>query len=452
MPSPNRSRAARSGAVSPSHAACFTRRVGSWRRRRATARARASTRSRSASVSESQCGALRAEQVVDDRVACVLERGDRRRRGAGSAPALEAVDLGAEDRPRRGDVRLARRAVARDARLDVVEVEQRHAADVAHRRLDVARDGEVDDHERAPGPPRHRAPHHGRVDQRVRARRRGDDEVRGGEVGLEVVERDRAGRRGARSRPRARGCGWRRAARRCPGCAGRARSPRCSCPRPRASPGARRGSRAPRGRAPPPPRRRTRRTVRSRCRRARGGRRRARRASGGRGAARTRPPRARARGRGAADRGSRPRRAPSSRGRTRRRRDGRRRRGRAARAAGARAPRRTCRRGARARRPRPTRPIPRPRPRRRPRCGCTSRSRRPRRRASVATSAASRSDASAGASASRSRTASGAVWCVRLSPTSAGTPGIVRHGGPIDTRRPCDLGCEFSPRDASCAE
>ena len=70
----------------------------------------------------------------------------------------------------------AERFLLRDPR-QVVQVVEEHVLQVGRRRLDVARDGQVDEEERAGGPPPHRGGDRGRAEHRARGRGRADDDV-----------------------------------------------------------------------------------------------------------------------------------------------------------------------------------------------------------------------------------------------------------------------------------
>ena len=108
------------------------------------------------------------------------------------------VDFLADDRLGARELGAAPRQVLLHDRLQVVDVVEEHLLELADRRLDVARHGDVDDEQRPVAP----RPHH-LFDARARQDRlgragRGDDDVGGRQRVVELVPRDGARRRAAR--------------------------------------------------------------------------------------------------------------------------------------------------------------------------------------------------------------------------------------------------------------
>ena len=94
-----------------------------------------------------------------------------------------------------------------DDRLEVVDVVEVAAVELVHGGVDVARDGDVDEEQRAAAVRRDVAG----VDQEPRRSGRGEHDVDVAELARDLVERERLRRRTAsRARGRPRRCGWRR--------------------------------------------------------------------------------------------------------------------------------------------------------------------------------------------------------------------------------------------------
>ncbi len=133
---------------------------------------------------------------------------DGRNRVAGSEPRGELVDLFGDDAFRTDHFARAPGEILADRRLEIVDVVEEHLFDLAGRGFDVARDGDIDDEQRAAAPPAHDA-----LDMRLRENRRGragrgDDDVARADRRVQLVPRrgagaaDRLGRsRGVRHRP-----------------------------------------------------------------------------------------------------------------------------------------------------------------------------------------------------------------------------------------------------------
>ena len=77
------------------------------------------------------------------------ERDDGRDGAARTEPRAELADLLGDDRLGAEDLARAAREVFADGRLQVVDVIEEHLLDLAGRRFDVPRHGDVDDEERA---------------------------------------------------------------------------------------------------------------------------------------------------------------------------------------------------------------------------------------------------------------------------------------------------------------
>ena len=165
-----------------------------------------------------------AQHLLHDLVAAAAQRGDRGHHVERGEPALEARHLLAHERARRLGLGLAHGQVARHRLLEVVHVVERDARAVAHAGLDVARHGEVDQHQRAAHArrwPPARAPR----GRRSGAARRcdADHDVGALELAREVVEGDRAAAEAlGERRSRGRSGGWPRTASRTPRSAERA--------------------------------------------------------------------------------------------------------------------------------------------------------------------------------------------------------------------------------------
>ena len=92
-------------------------------------------------------GVLR-EHLLDYLVAVLAQRAHRRQRLELAEPAGEAVDLLVENLKRPRGLALARRDVARDDRLQIIDVVQADALELAASRVDVAWNGDVDQQQR----------------------------------------------------------------------------------------------------------------------------------------------------------------------------------------------------------------------------------------------------------------------------------------------------------------
>ena len=88
------------------------------------------------------------QDPADDLVARVAQRGHRGQHLERAEPALEAGELGGEQALGPARLDLAAGGVAIDDRLDVVDVTEDDPGDVAAGRVDVPRDGEVDQQQR----------------------------------------------------------------------------------------------------------------------------------------------------------------------------------------------------------------------------------------------------------------------------------------------------------------
>ena len=100
-----------------------------------------------------------ALQLLQTRgLGALTQRGDGRRDAASGQPGLEPRRLFINYGLDRADLTPARLEVGFGRRLQVVDVEEVHVVDVAHRALDVAGHGDVDNHQRAVAAKRHRRP------------------------------------------------------------------------------------------------------------------------------------------------------------------------------------------------------------------------------------------------------------------------------------------------------
>ena len=193
-----------------SPASRFRRRVGSCSRREAIARAAVCRRSRSASVRPSHRSSFSARtrsttSSARSRSAAIV--------GVTSCAAsqrVETAQLRPQDALGLARFRLAAGDVALDQRLQVVHVVEADPGELAAGRVDVARDGEVDQQERAPVAVAHHLGERLALDHVVRRAGRGDDDVG---VGRAPRAGPRSGPRGRRSarrdRSRGRSGGWR---------------------------------------------------------------------------------------------------------------------------------------------------------------------------------------------------------------------------------------------------
>ena len=172
------------------------------------------------------------EQLLDQPVGLLAQRGDRRQHLERPEPAGERLDLLLDDAL--GAARLDPALVvrARDLRLQAVDVDERDAGQRRALGIDVARHREVEQQQR---PPAARLGDERQLlgaDDRVRRGGRGDDDVGPLEL-APAARRTRSCRRrsAARARSPARAGGWRRTSSRRPARSARARSARPSRPR-----------------------------------------------------------------------------------------------------------------------------------------------------------------------------------------------------------------------------
>ena len=155
----------------------LSRIVGSCSSRETTARASASMRARSRGDAVSQRPAFSSStrsttSSPRSRSAAIVGR-----TSTCAEPAREARDLLLDDRLRRRDVGLADREVVGDRRLEVVDVAQRDARELAAARVDVARHGDVDQEQRPAVAGRHHELELLVADDRVRRGGRRDHDV-----------------------------------------------------------------------------------------------------------------------------------------------------------------------------------------------------------------------------------------------------------------------------------
>ena len=136
---------------SPSAAACFIRTVGSCRSLFRICAVTASSVRRSSSGSAAELRELGGADLLG----VGAQRRDRRHDVERGAPLAEALGL-LDDEPL-GHLGLGAPAGERlgDDRLEVVDVVEEAAVELVHRGIDVARDGDVDEEERACGGARH---------------------------------------------------------------------------------------------------------------------------------------------------------------------------------------------------------------------------------------------------------------------------------------------------------
>ena len=150
------------------------------------------------------------EDPVDDLVGAGAQRGDRRGHVLSREPAVEARQLGAQDALGPARLGLPARDVSLDERLEVVHVVEADAGDLAARRVDVARDREIDQEQRPAVARSHHLGQRLALDDVVRRVGGGDDDVGVGELLGQLLEADRVARRSAgRGRSRGRSGGWR---------------------------------------------------------------------------------------------------------------------------------------------------------------------------------------------------------------------------------------------------
>ena len=127
------------------------------------------------------------ELGAPDRFEPLSQRDDRRNRAPRSEPRGEPLDFFADNRIGACDLARAPREVLANRCLQIVDVVQEHLLDLAGRRLDIARNGDIDDEQR----PVPSGAHH-RFDvrpcqNRRRGSGRGDDDVGRAEHGVELV-------------------------------------------------------------------------------------------------------------------------------------------------------------------------------------------------------------------------------------------------------------------------
>ena len=166
--------------------------VGSCSSRFMTERATASTRAQVALGDRLPAVGVLGQHLLDDRVAVVAQRADRRLHGERPEPLGEARDLLLDNRLGAQRLGLANRDRVRDARLQVVHVVERHAVQVAAGGVDVARHGDVDEQQRAAAAGAHDELELLLAEDRMRRRGRGDDDVGAHELRGQLVERDDA--------------------------------------------------------------------------------------------------------------------------------------------------------------------------------------------------------------------------------------------------------------------
>ena len=131
------------------------------------------------------------------------QRGQRRQDLEPPEPGGEALDLVLDDRLGADRLGPAHAQVPADLRLQRVHVQQRHALDGRAQRVDVARDGQIDEQQRPPAA----GLHHGRellgLDDRVRRGGGGDDDVGALQLARQRVEGARVAAELLRQRDRA---------------------------------------------------------------------------------------------------------------------------------------------------------------------------------------------------------------------------------------------------------
>ncbi len=171
--------------------------VGSCSRRLATARATASMRAMSRGEADSQRPEFSASTCSTTALACSRSALTVGQRVELAQPAGEAVDLLLDDlhRPRR--LLGPRAEVARDDRLQVVDVVQGHALQLAAGGVDVARHGDVDQQQRPSPALAHHQLELLAADDRVRRGGRGEHDVGEQQLLGQVVQADDACRRSA---------------------------------------------------------------------------------------------------------------------------------------------------------------------------------------------------------------------------------------------------------------
>src|SRR5581483_3246825 len=126
------------------------------------------------------------------------QRGDRGHHVEGGVPLAELLRLGGDDRLR--PLRLAATSGQRlgDDRLEIVDVVEVTAVEVVDRRVEVPRDGEVDEQELTAATLAERSLDGGGVEHVARSARGGDDDVGAGQLLLDPLERERLGAEPAR--------------------------------------------------------------------------------------------------------------------------------------------------------------------------------------------------------------------------------------------------------------
>ena len=205
-PSANSSRAACSRSWPSVEAASvsLSRSIGTCSRRLTRTRVRRSARSRSSFV---RVPSSRSSSSLRMRSKCSAQRESGRRGRQAARPLGKAIAFFGDDGLDVRHLGRARRQGLIDRGPDGVERAERHAGHIAGRGLDVARQGEVEHHERPRGRPRHRLAQHIGRDHRPRRARRREHDVGLGERLVQPLERHRmaAGllRRGPRRAPAA---------------------------------------------------------------------------------------------------------------------------------------------------------------------------------------------------------------------------------------------------------
>jgi hypothetical protein len=137
---------------------------------------------------------LRAEafELAPPDVFCeVAQRGHERVDLAGRTFCAVAVDLRRKDLADLADLAAAPFGGTLRVLLQVVEVEERDVRDIADTRIDVARQGHVDDQQRPPVATRHHHLDHRPLDEHLRRPGRREDDVDVDECVGDVRERDR---------------------------------------------------------------------------------------------------------------------------------------------------------------------------------------------------------------------------------------------------------------------
>ena len=200
---PNRSRTSAIRAWTRSSRISRICTVGSCSRRLTIALATASTRSRSRGEAVSHLPSFSSDHLLGYVICVRAERRHRRQHLERSEPGRELLDLLLDDPLGLARLRLADAAVAVGDRLEVVDVGERHARQLRAGRVDVTRDREVDQQHRPPAPVAHHGGDVVDLEQQVRRRGRGDDDVGLQQRIGELVEAQRGAAVAAREAQRA---------------------------------------------------------------------------------------------------------------------------------------------------------------------------------------------------------------------------------------------------------